>query len=357
MSSLYDFARPLIFRIDPERAHGLTIKALRSGLMPFCPAVENPALAVKLWDLNFPNPVGLSAGFDKNAEIMGPALKMGFGFAEAGTVTPKPQAGNPKPRVFRDPSTESVINRMGFPNEGLETFKRNLEDFLKNRPARGIVGVNIGMNKDQTDPAADYVTLIRELAPLADYLTINISSPNTPGLRDLQRREPLLELLGRVKTELASICPQNPPPLLVKLAPDLGDAQQEELASALNEFGIDGLILTNTTLDRPAALPPAFGAQKGGLSGALLTDKSIAATRRFYRLLGGKIPIIGVGGVSTGAQAYARIRAGASLVQIYTALVFRGPAVVNSVNKEILDLLHRDGFAHIGEAVGADVAL
>lgn len=322
--------------------------------MPSCPAVADPALQMDIWGLKFPNPVGLSAGFDKNAEVIGPALRMGFGFVEAGTVTPKPQHGNEKPRVFRDPRNEAVINRMGFPNLGMKNFKNNLERFLGHRTKpQGVVGINIGMNKSQTEPAKDYCVLIKMLAPLADYITINISSPNTPGLRDLQKREPLLELLSAVKEERARTCGNHPPPLLLKLAPDLDEAQCEELAKAVLEAEIDGLILGNTTLDRPPFLPEKFRAEKGGLSGQPLTAKSTAIISRFYQLTSGKIPIVGVGGIANGAQAYEKIKAGASLVQLYTGLVFKGPGVAHSINRELLNLLKADGYSHIREAVGA----
>lgn len=355
MANIYKLLTPALFKIDAEKAHGLTIKALKSGLIPCQKSINDPALATTLWGLKFPNPVGLSAGFDKNAEVIGPAFKLGFGFVEAGTVTPKPQEGNPKPRIFRDPSHQAVINRMGFPNLGAENFKANLEDFLaaKERP-RGVVGLNIGMNKTQTEPAKDYCYLIRQLAPMADYLTINISSPNTPGLRDLQRREPLMELLGAVMEERAKSCRTHTPPLLVKLAPDLSEEQQAELAQTLMDSKIDGVILGNTTLDRPDYLPEHFRAQMGGLSGQPLTDKSTNVIRNFYRLTAGKLPIIGVGGISNGAQAYAKIKAGASLVQLYTALVYEGPAVAYSINKQLLDLLKADGLNSITEAIGLD---
>lgn len=354
MPGFYDLFRPLIFKADPETAHQLTLKALKSGLLPPCTAIQDQALEVKLWGLKFPNPVGLSAGFDKNAEVIGPAFKMGFGFVEAGTVTPKPQPGNPRPRVFRDPKTESVINRLGFPSEGMNAFKSNLESFLdsKHRPP-GVLGINIGMNKAQTEPAKDYTALINMLGPMADYITINISSPNTPGLRDLQKREPLLELLGAVLNERKKSCGDHPPPLLVKLAPDLAEDQQAEIAKTILEAGIDGIILSNTTLDRPDSLPGDFAAEKGGLSGQPLAAKSTAIIGNFYQLTGGKLPIIGVGGISSGSDAYEKIQAGASLVQLYTSLVFKGPTVANSINQELLALLKKDGFKNISQAVGA----
>lgn len=355
MPGFYDLFRPLIFKADPETAHQLTLKALKSGLLPPCGSIDDPALEVKLWGLKFPNPVGLSAGFDKNAEVIGPAFRMGFGFVEAGTVTPKPQPGNPAPRVFRDPKTESVINRLGFPSEGMNAFKSNLEKFLdsKHRPP-GVLGINIGMNKAQTEPAKDYTVLINMLGPMADYITINISSPNTPGLRNLQERGPLLELLAAVLAERKRSCGDHPPPLLVKLAPDLSEDQQEEIARTVLEAGIDGIILSNTTLDRPDSLPGDFAAEKGGLSGQPLTAKSTEIIRSFYRLTEGKLPIIGVGGISSGSDAYDKIRAGASLVQLYTSLVFKGPTVANSINQGLLALLKKDGFKNISQAVGAD---
>lgn len=357
MSGLYKFARPLLFKIDPETAHHMTLRAMKSGVLPSCDHVRSMALNNEVFGLLFRNPIGLSAGFDKNAEVIAPALKLGFGFTEIGTVTPKPQDGNAKPRVFRDPANKAVINRMGFPNSGLKIFKENLQNYLKNPDHGGIVGVNIGMNKDQTDPASDYCLLIRELAPLANYLTINISSPNTPGLRDLQHKDTLRALLSRLTETRAETCPQNPPPLLVKLAPDLTEEQQEDIAEALLQSGVDGVILSNTTLDRPDYLSPKFREEKGGLSGKPVRDKSTAIIRNFYRLTNGKLPIIGVGGISNGAHAYEKIRAGASLVQLYTGLVYEGPAVANSVNRELLALLQKDGLAHISEAIGKDVTL
>lgn len=355
MSALYSLAKPLIFSLDPEKAHNLTLNMMKRGLVP-CPKQEEfPALETTLWGHKFPNPVGLSAGFDKNAEVIGPSFKLGFGFVEVGTVTPKPQHGNPKPRVFRDPSNEAVINRMGFPNGGMNAFKSNFEKFLsqKDHPA-GVVGINIGMNKSQTEPAKDYGVLIKMLGPMADYLTINISSPNTPGLRDLQKREPLLELLGTVKEERKKACGDHPPPVLVKLAPDLDEAQQEELAQALLEAKVDGIILSNTTLDRPTQLPQSFADQQGGLSGRPLTKKSTEIIRNFYRLTKGKVPIIGVGGISSGEDAYEKIKAGASLVQLYSSLVFQGPDVIYYVKSKLNDLLINDGFTNISEAVGKD---
>lgn len=355
MSCMYKFISPFIFKIDPERAHNLTLKAMKHGMVPPVPTLNNAALESTVFGLKFPNPVGLSAGFDKNAEVIGPSFKFGFGFVEAGTVTPKPQDGNPRPRVFRDPSHKAVINRMGFPNGGAQVFKDNLEKFLSasERPG-GVVGINIGMNKAQKEPAKDYAWLIRMLAPMADYLTINISSPNTPGLRDLQKREPLTELLSVVMVEREKACRTHPPPLLVKLAPDLDEARQEELAQTLMDCKVDGVILGNTTLDRPEYLPEKFRSRQGGLSGQPLSEKSTAIIRNFYSLTKGKLPIIGVGGIASGDQAYEKIKAGASLVQLYTGLVFEGPSVAYSINKRLLELLKADGLTNIADAIGRD---
>lgn len=340
--------------LDPEDAHCATLLAIKSGLAPRFKAVDDERLKVSLLGLNFPNPVGLAAGFDKNAEGIEAVLNMGFGFTEVGTVTPKPQSGNPRPRIFRDPKNEAVINRMGFPNKGLNVFKENVSAFFKKgvRP-NGIVGLNIGMNKEQTEPANDYCALIDALGGLADYFTINISSPNTPGLRNLQQRDNLLELIARVKDQRSKSCDaENTPPLLIKLAPDLDDAQQKEIAQTLIEAGVDGLILTNTTLERPDYLSSGFKEETGGLSGAPLRNKSTQIIHNFYALTEGKLPIIGVGGISSGQDAYEKIKAGASLVQIYSAMVYHGPELATQICKDLITLIEKDGYNHISKAVG-----
>ncbi|MBX2833777.1 MAG: quinone-dependent dihydroorotate dehydrogenase [Micavibrio sp.] len=353
MFDLYPIARPFLFKMAPEKAHELTLKIMKSGLVPKVKSTPNPMLEQTLWGLKFPNPVGLSAGFDKNAEVIGPALNMGFGFVEAGTVTPRPQEGNLRPRIFRNVQHEAVINRMGFPNGGGKVFKANMAKFLSHSPRpAGIVGLNIGMNKTQKDPAKDYTALIRGLGAMGDYITINISSPNTPGLRDLQARGPLLELMDAVKEARAKACGAHPPPILVKLAPDLTAEKQQELAETLIEAGVDGLILTNTTLDRPEYLPSTFRSQPGGLSGQPLTQKSTKVISNFYRMTEGKLPIIGVGGISNAAQAYEKIKAGASLVQVYSALVFKGPSLVQDINAGLCDLLKTDKYDNISDAIG-----
>jgi dihydroorotate dehydrogenase len=351
---LFDLVKPLLHTLDPEMAHGLTIKALKTGLLKGQGETDDQRLKVNLWQRSFPNPLGLAAGFDKNAEVIAPMLRIGFGFVEAGTVTPRPQDGNPRPRVFRDATHEAVINRMGFPSQGMDVFKQNIEKFLSISPRpNGIVGLNIGMNKGQKEPAKDYCQLVRALGPYADYFTINISSPNTPGLRNLQSRENFIELIGEIVAERKRSCgTQNPPPLLVKLAPDLNDEQIDELAKASLEAGIDGLILTNTTLDRPDYLPVDFSTQQGGLSGEPLCDKSTEVIGKFYRATDGKLPIIGVGGISSAQDAYDKIRAGASLVQLYSALIFHGPELVTEIKSGLLRLMARDGVNHISDAVG-----
>jgi dihydroorotate dehydrogenase len=353
---LFKFAKPLLYRMDPESAHQMTLKALKTGIMP-CPSrMDDARLKTVLWGRMFPNPVGLAAGFDKNAEVVGQMLHMGFGFVEAGTVTPRPQEGNSRPRVFRDAGNEAVINRMGFPNGGLENFRHNIEKFFESKPRPpGILGINIGMNKGVDDPAKDYCMLVRALGPYADYLTVNISSPNTPGLRNLQARENLVPLLTRIMEERAKACGKDaPPPLLVKLAPDLGDEQLKDIAASLTECKVDGVILGNTTLDRPDYLPAQFYEQQGGLSGRPLTGKSTEIIRKFYKFTDGKMLIIGAGGISSAQDAYAKIRAGASLVQLYTALVFQGPELVGDILGGLCRLLEKDKIDHISKATGLD---
>lgn len=356
---LFKYIRPAIFKFDPETAHSLTIKALKTGAVRTCNVVKSDMLEQDLFNLRFANPVGVSAGFDKNAKVIAPILKLGFGTTEVGTVTPKPQGGNPRPRIFRDPDNGAVINRMGFPNGGLRVFQPNIEKFLNtaSRPT-GVVGINIGMNKEQTNPAEDYCALIRALAPLADYLTVNISSPNTPGLRGLQQKDVLLALLEEMMAAREETCGDiasgKAPALLIKLAPDLAEEQQAEIAEVLLHGKVDGVILANTTLDRPDYLTEDFREEKGGLSGAPVRDKSTAIIRNFYKLTNGKLPIIGVGGISNAAHAYEKIKAGASLVQLYTGMIYEGPEIANDINKGLITLLEKDGFASITEAIGTE---
>lgn len=348
----YNLAAPVLSRLDPETAHNITLKALAAGCHPSAPEQDEKSLHLKLWDLEFSNPIGLAAGFDKNAAVIPAMLGYGFGFVEAGTVTPQAQAGNPRPRVFRDPASRSVINRMGFPGEGADIFEKNIADF-RDHDLYSVVGINIGKNKTTEDAASDYVTLIERFSGQASYFTVNISSPNTPGLRDLQSRENLLPLLqSLVMTLNDRTAGSRRPPLLVKLAPDLSPEQIESIAATVLEAGIDGLVLTNTTLARTDSLPRDFKTQTGGLSGPHVKARALAVTAAFYRLTRGKLPIIGVGGIESGQDAYDRIRAGASLVQLYTALVYGGPQLVSRIKHDLAALLEKDGFQHVREATG-----
>ena len=345
MSLAYALARPLLFRLDPERAHGLTIAALKAGLGPRGGA-DDPILATNLAGLALPNPVGLAAGFDKNAEVPDAMLRLGFGFVEVGTVTPLAQPGNPKPRMFRLTEDRAVINRLGFNNEGLDAAVSRLQA-RKGQP--GVVGANVGANKDAADRIADYATGVAAVRDLASYITINISSPNTPGLRALQSREALTDLIGRsVEARGGARLP-----MFVKVAPDLTDEDVRDIAEVALAGGIDGLIVSNTTIARPA-LRSRHAGEAGGLSGAPLFEPSTRALRAFRAATGGRLALIGVGGIASGADAYAKIRAGASAVQLYTGLVYGGPGMVGRIKRELAALLLRDGFPSVTAAVGAD---
>jgi len=347
----FKLAGPLVRLFDPECAHGLTVKALKSGLVPPQPRVAAPSLEVALWGLRFPNPVGLAAGFDKNAEVPDAMLRQGFGFVEIGSVTPRPQPGNPKPRMFRLVEDRAVINRMGFNNEGVEAVAARLEA----RARIGIVGANLGKNKDTEDAASDYEKGAARLGPLADYMVINVSSPNTPGLRALQGRDQLEGLVGRTRAALDKATEgAKRPPLLLKIAPDLNDEDLSDIASVALGGALDGLIVSNTTIARPDSLRSVHAKETGGLSGAPLLDAATAVLRRMYSLTEGRLPLVGVGGIASGADAYAKIKAGASLVQVYSALVYQGTGLVTRINRELIDLLKRDGFASVADAVGAD---
>jgi dihydroorotate dehydrogenase len=350
---LFKLARPALFYLDPERAHRVSIWALRLGLLTGLGSrargADDHILAANVWGLAFPNPIGLAAGYDKDAEVCDAALALGFGFVEAGTVTPKPQPGNAGRRLFRLAEDEAVINRFGFNSRGLARFV----DRLGRRRARpGIVGANVGKNRDATDAAADYVAGIAAVGALADYLVINISSPNTPGLRALQARAQIEELLARVQDFRRSQNAVLRPPLLVKVGPDLDDGEMRDIAVAVLAAGVDGLIVGNTTITRPATLKSAGRTAQGGLSGRPLFALSTACLAAMYRFTEGRIPIIGCGGVASGADAYEKIRAGASLVQLYSALVFQGPGLVIRIKQELAELLRRDGFKSVADAVG-----
>jgi dihydroorotate dehydrogenase len=331
-----------MFLMEGERAHRATIAAMK--MLPIGAPKPDPALAVSLAGLDFPNPIGLAAGFDKDAEVFGQILRLGFGFAEVGTLTPLPQAGNPRPRLFRLPADKAVINRLGFNNGGIDAARARLEG----RRGGGIVGINIGANKDSADRIADYVAGVRKMAPLADYLTVNISSPNTPGLRALQDKAALDDLLAAVVEARGS----GKPPIFLKLAPDLERSDIDDIADLSVARGIDALIVSNTTVSRPP-LKSSHRGEAGGLSGAPLKQLALRRLRDFRAATGGAIPLIGAGGIENGADAFARIKAGASLVQLYSALVYQGPGLARRIGRELKALLERDGFARVGEAVGA----
>jgi len=346
---LYQRAFPLLDRVDPERAHRMAIAALKTGVIRGDGRPDPSSLSQTLFGLRFPNPVGLAAGFDKDGEVYRQTLNLGFGFVELGSVTPKAQPGNPRPRLFRLTQDRAVINRMGFNNHGIEAMAERLRG---RNPARGIVGINLGKNKDQTDAAADYAAGTRVLGPFADYLVINVSSPNTPGLRALQSRDALAALIAAVLDARALL--KRRPPLLLKIAPDLTDADRKDIAEVALASRLDGLIVSNTTIARPAGLDPRFAEEAGGLSGRPLFAPATETLRDLYRRSQGRVPIIGVGGIGSAADAYAKIRAGASLVQLYTALVFEGPGLIGRIKEGLAALLARDGFGSIAEAVGAD---
>jgi dihydroorotate dehydrogenase len=350
LTGLYALLRPALRALDPETAHRLAVVALKRGLVPGRPPVGLPVDV--LW-LRFPNPVGLAAGFDKHAEAPDALIRLGFGFVEVGSVTPRPQGGNPKPRVFRLDADRAVINRYGFNSEGLEAVARRL---AARHGRGGIVGANLGANKDSPDPVSDYVAGLDRLHGLADYFVINVSSPNTPGLRALQARESLSQLLDAVlDTRARRTAPgARPVPLLLKIAPDLDSGERRAIAEVAVARGIDGMIVSNTTLARPELRDAARG-ESGGLSGAPLFAPSTALLAEMYRLTEGRLVLVGVGGVGSGRDAYTKIRAGASLVQVYTALVFDGPGLVVRIGRELAALLRADGFVSVADAVGADV--
>lgn len=358
MFDLFSLYGPALRLMDAERAHRLTVWALGRGLAPgLVPPgagqADEAALALTVWGRQFRNPVGLAAGFDKNAEAVAGALALGFGFVEAGTVTPRPQAGNPRPRLFRLAADRAVVNRMGFNNDGMERVAARLQDFrAAPGPRPGPVGINIGKNKDSTDAAEDYRRAAARLGPLADYIVINVSSPNTPGLRDLQAASSVRAIVRATQAGLGTTTPR--PPVLLKIAPDLADADLDAVVEAALAEAIDGFVIANTTIGRPAGLEGRHRTEAGGLSGRPLFDLSTRVLARAYRRAGGRVPFIGVGGIASGADAYAKIRAGASLVQLYSALVYDGPALIGRIKRELAARLAADGFAAVTEAVGTD---
>ncbi|MEM6534177.1 MAG: quinone-dependent dihydroorotate dehydrogenase [Pseudomonadota bacterium] len=352
--SLPDLALPFVKTLPPEAAHTATIKGLKLGIgLPnIRPGKWNTPIALKKSGLSLPNPVGLAAGFDKNAEVFAPMARFGFGFVECGTVTPLPQPGNPKPRLFRLYKDSAVINRMGFNNQGLLYFTRQLK---KAHRTPIPVGANVGANKDSDDRIGDYETGIREVAPYADYITINISSPNTPGLRGLQDKSALQDLLSRCAAALEET--HTDKPVFLKVAPDLDETAIGEIVDVVGAEGhwLSGLIVSNTTLARPETLQSAYRGEAGGLSGAPLMAPSTQVLKLFAEAIGDDFDLIGVGGISSGADAYAKIRAGAQAVQLYSALVYQGAGLAAKINADLAALLKADGFSSVAEAVGADL--
>jgi dihydroorotate dehydrogenase len=352
----YSLIRPLLFRLDAERAHDLAMGAMAAGEAVLAAVRHAPApprdrsLVQRLWNIDFPNPVGLAAGFDKNGRAPHAWALLGFGFAELGTVTARPQPGNDRPRMFRYERELAVINRLGFNNDGAAAVARRLADLRARAPWPTPIGINIGKSRVVAvdDAVDDYVDSFRRLRFLADYVVVNVSSPNTPGLRELQDKDKLQSLLDALMRENAG---GNARPLLVKVAPDLTDEALADIVAVARAAGVSGLVATNTTLDHGAI---AAGDQSGGLSGAPLRRRSTEVIRLLRRAAGADLPIIGVGGVSSAADAYEKIRAGASLVQLYTGLIYRGPTLPRSIVSGLADLLRRDGHAHVSETVGAD---
>jgi dihydroorotate dehydrogenase len=345
--SLWPLARPLLFTLDAERAHGLSLQALSAGLLPPAPP-SDPRLRRTLLGLDFANPLGIAAGYDKNAEVPGPLLRLGFGFVEIGTVTPLPQPGNPRPRIFRLPEDRAVINRLGFNNDGHDAVHRRLSA----RPPAGILGVNVGANKDSADRIADFARGVARFAGLASYLTINVSSPNTPGLRDLQEKAALADLLARALDARAKAA--RTPPLFLKIAPDLDDTALAAIAEVALAAGIDGMIATNTTVGRAGISDRRLASEPGGLSGRPLFARSTAVLAKLRLLVGKKMVLIGVGGVDSAETAFAKILAGADLVQLYTGMVYEGPGLPARILAGLPALMERRGFATLADAVGAD---
>jgi dihydroorotate dehydrogenase len=341
----YPVVRPLAFLADAERAHRLTIRALKM-VPPRRPPDFPASLRTSIAGLEFPTPVGLAAGFDKDAEVPEQMLSIGFGFVEVGTVTPRPQVGNPKPRLFRLSKDRAVINRMGFNNAGQAAAYQRL---LQCTHMHGVIGVNIGANKDSPDKIADYVAGVKAMTPVADYLTINISSPNTPGLRQLQDEGALRALLSAI----AEARDRKGPPIFLKVAPDLGEGEPDQIVRVALEHRIDAIVVANTTVSRPP-LRSKHRQEQGGLSGEPLKPLALKALRDFRAASGGEIPLIGVGGIATAEDAWERIRAGASLVQLYTAMVYEGPGIAARIARGLASKLRQEGIASIAEAVGTE---
>lgn len=377
---------PIFRLLDAETAHKFAVKAAKYGFIPRMKNFDSPVLETTVFGLRFSNPLGIAAGFDKHGEAVDGLLSLGFGFVEVGSVTPLPQEGNPKPRVFRLIEDGAVINRYGFNSDGHDavydrlinrktqvpgnvkiTDERNIlnENFpspekptlqATSKKGHGIIGINLGKNKTSSDAVGDYVSGVQKFGALADYLVINISSPNTPGLRAMQGRQQLKELVEKVVSERNNLPPQRRPPILVKIAPDLTEQDKIDIAAVVGtkQSGIDGLIVSNTTVGRPDSLKGPKKSEIGGLSGTPLKEKATMTIRDMYRLTYGRLPIIGVGGIGDGEDAYEKIKAGASLIQIYTAFSYHGPTLIPKIKKQLADLVIKDGYQNVSEAVGVD---
>ncbi|CAH1779373.1 unnamed protein product [Owenia fusiformis] len=354
-----EWVMPTLRRLmNPEKAHNFAVFCAKHGLVPYMKKQNHDVLHTKVWDQEFTSPVGLAAGFDKQGQAVDGLLKMGFGFVEVGSVTPEPQPGNPKPRVFRLTEDEAVINRYGFNSDGHDVVYDRLKARQdKTNPLdKGILGINLGKNKTSPDAADDYVKGVRRFGELADYLVVNISSPNTPGLRDMQGKQQLKDLLEKVVKERNELKCARKPPLLVKIAPDLTEKDQKDIAEVVTktQSRVDGLIISNTTISRPSTVQSDAKVETGGLSGKPLKDLATKTVSDMYKLTDGAIPIVGLGGISSGADAYEKIRAGASLVQLYTALTYHGPPIVGKVKRELAEILKKEGLASVQDAVGLD---
>ena len=352
--TVYDLLRPILFSLGPELAHSLTLKGLSLGsrLLPSSNQ-DDSRLAVEALGLNFSNPLGMAAGFDKNGEVPDALLKLGFGFTEIGTVTPEPQTGNPKPRVFRLIKDQALINRLGFNNNGQKRLVDRLKQRheVKNGSRRiGVIGVNLGANKESLDRILDYGAGAKVLSPYADYLVVNVSSPNTPNLRGLQSAEALSAIINQVRSSMATEVP-----VLVKIAPDLSKNEIEEIAEIARITSVNGIIVSNTTIERPKNIQDQLKNEEGGLSGNPLFEPSTRVLSQLYQLTKGQTTLIGVGGVGSAEDVLKKIRSGASLVQLYTALVYKGPGLIKKIKHDLVELLERDGLQNISNAIGIDV--
>jgi len=344
----------IIKKFPPEISHNITLKLLQLNFKQK-KILDNPILYQHIFGYDFSNPVGMAAGFDKNVEVVAPLLNLGFGFVEAGTVTPKPQYGNDKPRIFRLSEDASIINHLGFNNKGAEYAAKKLKKLNLNSLSKGIVGINIGKNKDSSNYIDDYSYCLEKLGPLAHYVSINVSSPNTPGLRDIQNRGQIEKLVQELKVKKNKLPTLENIPIFFKISPDLNEEQIRDIALMSLANNIDGLVVSNSTLDRPATLMSGFKNEIGGLSGKPLFLKSTLILKKIYQLTNGQIPLIGVGGISNGLECYEKIKSGASLVQLYSAITYEGPSVIRKILSDLVNLLKTDGYNNIKEAIGKDV--